>query len=69
MNTLEFLEQLAGQPAYNGQIAHIEHIPEREAVWAELDKPLPDDLQNCLGEHGLLPLYTRWVLVGYLFLT
>ena len=59
METSAFLEQLAAQPAYRGQIAHIEHIPPREATWAELDSPLSDNLQDCLSVHGLLPLYTH----------
>ncbi len=59
MNTEAFLRHLIAQPSYNGQIAHIEHIPPREANYAELDKPLDSSLQDCLNEHGLLPLYTH----------
>ena len=59
MDTRAFLEQLTAQPTYRGQITHIEHIPLREAMWAEIDNPLPSSLQDCLNEHGLLPLYTH----------
>ncbi len=59
MNTEAFLRHLIAQPSYSGQIAHIEHIPLREANYAELDKPLASSLQHCLDEHGLLPLYTH----------
>ena len=59
MNTSAFLDHLTAQPTYRGQIAHIEHIPPREASYAELDKPLASSLQHCLTEHGLLPLYTH----------
>ncbi len=59
MDTSAFLHYLAAQSAYSGQIAHIEHIPRRQAEYAELDKPLPDPLQACLEQHGLLPLYTH----------
>ncbi len=61
MNTSAFLHHLTAQPAYAGQIAHIEHIPPRDANCAELDKPLVSNLQDCLNEHGLLPLYTHQV--------
>ena len=59
MDTSAFLHYLTAQPGYNGQIAHIEHIPRREARYAELDQPLDESLQDCLNEHGLLPLYTH----------
>jgi DEAD/DEAH box helicase domain-containing protein len=58
-DTTAFLGYLTAQPTYSGQIAHIEHIPPREADYAELDKPLESNLQSCLDEHGLLPLYTH----------
>jgi DEAD/DEAH box helicase domain-containing protein len=61
VDTRAFLEQLTAQPTYRGQIAHIEHIPPREARWAEIDNPLPSSLQDCLNGHGLLPLYTHQV--------
>ena len=59
MNTSAFLHNLTAQPTYNGQMAHIEHIPLRDASYAELDKPLISSLQDCLNEHRLLPLYTH----------
>ncbi len=59
MDTSAFLHYLTAQPTYSGQIAHIEHIPAREANCAGLDKPLVGGLQDCLNEHGLLPLYTH----------
>ncbi|MBA7472145.1 hypothetical protein ES707_07466 [subsurface metagenome] len=59
MNTSAFLHHLTVQPTYNAQIAHIEHVPPRDASCAELDKPLVSSLQDCLDEHGLLPLYAH----------
>jgi len=59
MNTSAFLHHLTTQSTYSGQIAHIEHILPREGNYAELDKPLVASLQECLSEHGLLPLYTH----------
>jgi DEAD/DEAH box helicase domain-containing protein len=59
MDTSAFLGYLTAQPTYSGQIAHIEHIPSRQANYAEVDKPLETNLKSCLSEHGLLPLYTH----------
>ena len=59
MDTLAFLRHLETQPTYAGQIAHVEHIPSREATYTELDKPLSCELQDCLSKHGLLPLYAH----------
>jgi DEAD/DEAH box helicase domain-containing protein len=59
MDTTAFLHHLETQPAYGGQIAHIEHIRSREAVYAELDEPLAGTLQERLNEHGLSYLYVH----------
>ncbi len=59
MDTRAFLEQLIAQPTYRGQINHIEHLPPREASFAELDKPLSAGLKSCLKNNRLLPLYTH----------
>ncbi len=59
MDITAFLNHLESQPTYNGQIAHIERIPSREASYAELDEPLVRELQDCLNEHGLSSLYAH----------
>ncbi|MFC1992812.1 DEAD/DEAH box helicase [Chloroflexota bacterium] len=59
MNSMAFLDHLAKQPTYNNQIVHTEHIPPREAVYADLDKPLTAELQDILHKHGLSPLYSH----------
>jgi DEAD/DEAH box helicase domain-containing protein len=59
VDTSSFLEKLTVHPEYKGQIVHIEHLPPREASYAESEEPLSPDLQHCLKEHGLLPLYTH----------
>jgi len=59
MNSSAFLHHLTTQPTYKNQVVHIEHIPPRDATYAELDEPLVTSLQDCLSEHGLLPLYTH----------
>ena len=57
MDTAAFLHLLETQPTYDGQIAHVEHISSRQAVYAGLDEPLAGELQNCLDGNGLSSLY------------
>lgn len=57
MKTAHFLSCLKAHPTYDEQIVHIEHIQPRQEVYAELDKPLAVELQNCLDKHGLSALY------------
>jgi len=57
MDTSAFLHYLTTKPTYSSQIVHIEHILPREANYAGLDEPLLTSLQDCLKEHGMLPLY------------
>lgn len=59
MEPSAFLDYLTAQPAYNGQIAHAEYIPPRDASYGELEHPLADPLEDCLHRHRLLPLYTH----------
>ena len=59
MDSAAFIYHLTAQPTYDGQIAYVEHIPPREASHGELDHSLVAELQYCLSEHGLLPLYTH----------
>ena len=59
MNCLAFIDYITSQHSYKGQIAHIEHIPPREASCSELNEPLVNSLQDCLNKNGLLPLYTH----------
>jgi DEAD/DEAH box helicase domain-containing protein len=54
-----FIDYLITRPGYDGQIAHIEHIPPRDASYARLDSPLPVELERVLGENNLLPLYAH----------
>ncbi len=59
MDTAAFLDYITTRPGYNGQIAHKEHIPAREASYGETEIPLPASLVDCLEQHGLLPLYSH----------
>ena len=55
MDTTAFLKHLKSLPTYDGQVAHSERIPFREASYAELDEPLEGELQDCLNRHELHP--------------
>jgi len=59
MEIQAFLNHLRSLSTYDNQIAHIEHIPPRRASYAGLDEPLAGELQDCLDEHGLSPLYSH----------
>ncbi len=59
MDTSAFLHYLTTLSTYSSQMVHIEHIPLREANYAELDKPLVAGLQSCLSEHGISSLYSH----------
>ncbi|MDO8567961.1 MAG: DEAD/DEAH box helicase [Dehalococcoidales bacterium] len=59
MDTAAFIQHLKSRQDYRGQIAHIEPIAAREAVYADLDKPLPEALQDCLDKNGLSRLYAH----------
>lgn len=57
MDSLSFLNHLKAHPSYTHQIAHVEHLPSREAVFGELTSALPAALEERLKEEGRLPLY------------
>ncbi len=59
MDTSEFIKYLQSQSTYSGQIAHIEHIQPREALTADLDKPISTALQARLDKKGVTSLYTH----------
>jgi DEAD/DEAH box helicase domain-containing protein len=59
VDTSAFIHYLQTQDTYGDQIAHIEHIPPREAEFAELDEPLVASLQDSLTKHGISSLYTH----------
>jgi DEAD/DEAH box helicase domain-containing protein len=59
VDTTGFIHHLTSQPNYSDQIAHIENIPPRKAVYGELERPLVKSLEACLDDNGLLPLYAH----------
>ena len=59
MNTSDFLPHIRKHAAYRDQVVHIEHIPPKEAVHGEVEKPLHPALAASLEANGLLPLYSH----------
>lgn len=61
MNAERFLEHLQSGSFYRGQAAHIRKIPGVPAEYDELQRPLPEILQQALGRMGIERLYTHQV--------
>ncbi|APV44124.1 DEAD/DEAH box helicase domain-containing protein [Dehalogenimonas formicexedens] len=59
MDTSEFVDYLRATSEMVGQIAHLEVIPPRDAVFGSVDKPLDARLETCLKENHLWPLYSH----------
>jgi DEAD/DEAH box helicase domain-containing protein len=59
LDTTGFIHHLTGLPDYSDQISHIEQIAPLKAAYGELERPLAKELQDCLDDNGLLPLYTH----------
>jgi len=57
----EFLKKLTLDRDYDGQIAHVETVPAREARYGELAEPIPDVLAKVLAEIGVERLYSHQV--------
>ncbi len=58
MDGAKYIRYLKGLNGYKQQIVHVEEIPAREAVYGELDKPLPKALADYL-ERKKIRLYTH----------
>ncbi|MEJ2242196.1 MAG: hypothetical protein P8Y18_08650 [Candidatus Bathyarchaeota archaeon] len=54
----EFIKSIKGRETYKKQIVHLEKIPAQEAVYGQLDKPLPKVIQNFLVSNRIL-LYSH----------
>ncbi len=53
------MEELVSSPLYRGELAHVELIPPREAVYGDLDPPLPAPLGRALEKVGIERLYSH----------
>ncbi|MBD3349361.1 MAG: DEAD/DEAH box helicase, partial [Candidatus Eisenbacteria bacterium] len=61
MTISDFLDRIQRDGDYAGQIAHIEIVPERDAVYGELSSPLPGPLGDALSQAGIERLYSHQV--------
>ena len=59
MDVDAFLRDVRGLPWYSDQIVHIERIPEREARYGDLDRPLDPRLERALKAAGISRLYSH----------
>lgn len=59
MTITEFIAHLRGMPNHQGQIVHEEHLPERPARHAPLDRPLPQKIAKALQTLGMDRFYTH----------
>ncbi len=57
MNTASFIKYITSQAYYEGQIAHLENIPPREAIYSETKQPLNHDVGAVLRKKRIYPLY------------
>jgi len=55
----DLFAEIAASRRYDGQIAAVQHIPAREAHYADLDPALPPPLSNALATLGITRLYTH----------
>jgi DEAD/DEAH box helicase domain-containing protein len=58
MDAAKYIASLKNVKGYKQQIVHVEEIPAREAVYGELEKPLPPCLQDYL-ERKKITLYSH----------
>ena len=56
MDTESFLRHLQSLVWYQGQIAHLEHVPVRRSRTATLDPPLDEALSQALDATGVTSL-------------
>ena len=49
----DFIQSIKHMQSYKKQIVHIQEIPSQEACFGELEKPLPENIQNCLLARGI----------------
>lgn len=49
----DFIQNIRKRGSYRNQIVHIEQIPSQKAVYRDLDRPLPDVIQNYLTNNKI----------------
>ncbi|MEX2118744.1 MAG: DEAD/DEAH box helicase [Pirellulales bacterium] len=61
MDVARFLERIRHLPWYDGQLRHVEQLPERPARFAEPSRPLARALAELLAKRGIEGLYSHQV--------
>src|SRR5689334_17302728 len=61
MDVAAFLEGIRRRPFFDGQLEHVEALPERAGVFAEPSAALPGVLQQILTARGVEQLYSHQV--------
>ena len=54
-----FVDELRGDPRLGGQLLYATHLPGSEAVYGELDPPLPEPVARALGRGGVPRLWSH----------
>jgi len=54
----DFIKSIRRMSSYKKQIVHIQKIPPQQALFAELEKPLPQNIQTCL-ENRKITFYSH----------
>ena len=49
----DFIQSIKHMQGYKKQIVHIQEIPPQDACYGELEKPLPQNIQNCLRARSI----------------
>ena len=61
MDVAAFLDSVRRQSFYDGQLEHVEVLPERPGRYAEPTEPLPAQLGAVLAARGIERLYEHQV--------
>lgn len=61
MDIAAFLERIQTLPFYDGQLVHVENLPERAGRYADPATPLADELCGLLQKRGIERLYSHQV--------
>ncbi len=59
MDAQGFLESIKTSKSYRGQIAHVEHIPRRDAVYSDVDPPVSGAIGEALARLGITRFYSH----------
>ena len=59
MNVASFMERVGQKRFYDRQIVHVEHLPERPPVYAEVQGGLHAAVSSVLSERGVQSLYAH----------